>query len=262
MKKKMIMLIAAAMMTLSAGSAFATNFANMDLIRVITDKTTGSTLEIATDLGSITTLASLAPNTKVGGGVADAFTNYIGTSPLSNLYVTYFAVNRTSALAGQMWIGLDSTVTASNTPGVAAIQNKYAITSTTPTASVNKYYNSINPAANTVVANNTSISSLAGMNGSTAIGAFNGFNVNNAADALQSLTNLATASVATSIWSYGPGTMANPYTGVKVLDLTTNADGSTTINAAPTAATPIPAAAWLLGSGLMGLFGMRRKMNA
>ena len=51
--------------------------------------------------------------------------------------------------------------------------------------------------------------------------------------------------------------------GVKLLDLTTNTDGTTTVNyVAPTAATPIPAAAWLLGSGLMGLFGMRRKMKA
>ncbi|HIJ88672.1 MAG TPA: hypothetical protein HPP97_13500 [Desulfuromonadales bacterium] len=260
MKKKMIMLIAAAMMTLSAGSAFAANFANMDLIRVITDKTTGSTLEIATDLGSITTLASLAPNTIVGGGVADAFTNYIGTASLSNLSVQYFAVNRTSALAGQMWIGLDSVVTSTSTAGLAAIQNKYAITSTT--ASVNKYYNSINPTASTVVANSTNAASLSGTNGSTTLGSYAGYTGLNSSDAVQSLANLATASVATTIWSYGPGNMGLAYTGVKVLDLTTNADGSTTINAVATAATPIPAAAWLLGSGLMGLFGLRRKMNA
>jgi len=42
----------------------------------------------------------------------------------------------------------------------------------------------------------------------------------------------------------------------QVLTVTMNTNGTTNVNATPT---PIPAAAWLLGSGLMGLFGIRRR---
>jgi len=260
MKKKMIMLVAAAMMTLSASSAFAA-FGNFDLIRVVSDKTVGSTLEIATDLGNINTLAGLS-NATVGGGIADAFTNFTQGHDVSKLTVTYYAVNRTSLLNGNLYLSANVT-TAPSTPGVTQFQNKLASTSTT--ASVNKYYQSISATATTVVANNTNASSLSGILGSTTIGNYGGYAVNFATNTNLSLASIATAPIATTVWQFGPvagANMATAYTGVKVLDLTTNADGSTTINAVATAATPIPAAAWLLGSGLMGLFGMRRKMKA
>ena len=49
-----------------------------------------------------------------------------------------------------------------------------------------------------------------------------------------------------------------------LVTLNLNSDGTATptITDAGTTATPIPAAAWLLGSGLMGLAGIRRRMNA
>lgn len=44
-----------------------------------------------------------------------------------------------------------------------------------------------------------------------------------------------------------------------ILEITTNTDQTTTVNYTPT---PIPAAVWLLGSGLMGLIGVRRRIQA
>ncbi len=48
--------------------------------------------------------------------------------------------------------------------------------------------------------------------------------------------------------------------GTAVAKIRTNADGSTTLSSL--APTPIPAAIYLFGSGLVGLVGMRRKMSA
>ena len=46
----------------------------------------------------------------------------------------------------------------------------------------------------------------------------------------------------------------------EVAKITTNANGTVTLNAA-NAEVPIPAAAYLLGSGLLGLVGLRRRMK-
>ena len=43
------------------------------------------------------------------------------------------------------------------------------------------------------------------------------------------------------------------------MKITTNADGTTTVG---TSATPIPPAFFLMGSGLLGMFGLRRKQRA
>jgi hypothetical protein len=44
------------------------------------------------------------------------------------------------------------------------------------------------------------------------------------------------------------------------LSIALNEEGHAQIMATGTIATPVPAAVWLLGSGLMGLLGIRRKM--
>lgn len=43
------------------------------------------------------------------------------------------------------------------------------------------------------------------------------------------------------------------------LDVVTTPEGVTKVNVLPAASTPIPAAAWLMGSGLMGMIGLRRR---
>ncbi|HIJ88660.1 MAG TPA: hypothetical protein HPP97_13440 [Desulfuromonadales bacterium] len=233
MFKKSVTLIAALALSFSlAGSAFAA-FENVHLIRVISDATAGSTLEIATDLGDITVLAGVT-NTKKGDA-GDAFTNFIGSSPLSNLSVNYYAVNRTNSLNGTMYIGID-TPTAPVTAGLPAIQNKLSITSLNgppQPVSVNKYYSTLATATgstSTVIANNTNASSFGSTFGSTTLGGYSGYTGLLSSSANLSLIDLMTKPVAMTVWSFGPGNMAAQYTGVKILDLTTNADGSTTIN--------------------------------
>ena len=87
MKKKMIALLAAALMTVSAGSAFA-DFSNTDLIRVVYNASLN--IETATDLGSLSTLMTVQ-NDKI---TANPFTNAIST--MAGSVVTYYSMNSAS----------------------------------------------------------------------------------------------------------------------------------------------------------------------
>jgi hypothetical protein len=255
MFKKLATFAVAAVMSLSASSAFAA-FANLDVIRVISDKTAGSTVEIVTNLGNVNTISALS-NSVVGG----SFTGFT-TSALSNLSVTYFAVDRTTVLNGTMWIASTISSPAPVTPGVAQIQNKLATTGGVANNPTLVYYNTLG-AGQTVVANNTNTASLAGKFGTTTLGNYAGYAVNFATTTNMSLANLASAPLTMTLWKFGNSTnMGVAATGVKALTLTLNSDGTTTVNASAPVTTPIPAAAWLLGSGLMGLVGLRRRKNA
>jgi hypothetical protein len=256
MFKKLATFAVAAMLTLSASSAFAA-FANIDLVRVVTDRSSGSTIEIATNLGNINTLAAVTSNTVVGGGTS-AFTAF--GANLANSYVTYFAVDRTSALNGTLWISAQGFTVANppSTAGTASSQNKLAAGIA---GSVLTYYNTLTATGTTIVANSGVAGSMGGHFSLVNLGAYGGFAQAFQNNANLSLSSLATAPIATSIWKFGPGNVNTALPASFVLNLTTNADGSTTILANSTP-TPIPAAAWLLGSGLMGLIGLRRRKNA
>lgn len=257
MFNKLATIMAAAMMTLSASSAFAA-FANYDLIRVISDSS--STREIATNLGNINTLSALT-NATVGGG-ADAFTNFIGGSSLSNLSVTYFAVDRSSLLNGTMFIASNSATTPA-TPGVAQIHNKLATNGGAANTPVLAYYNTLTATGATVIADNLNSQSLAGKFGTTTLGTYGNYAIAFANTTNLSLANLAIAPITMTVYQFGNSTnMATAQTGLDRLDITLNADGSSTINAPTGSPVPVPAAAWLLGSGLMGLVGLRRRKNA
>jgi len=66
-----------------------------------------------------------------------------------------------------------------------------------------------------------------------------------------------------SLGVYSDEAGLNPLLGGTLLTLDLNNDGTTTVHAlakeTSATPTPIPAAAWLLGSGLMGLVGVRRR---
>jgi hypothetical protein len=65
-----------------------------------------------------------------------------------------------------------------------------------------------------------------------------------------------------TLYYYGsPSGASGASTGLAVATIRTYADGATQLNPR-VAATPVPAAVYLLGSGLLGLVGIRRKMAA
>jgi hypothetical protein len=59
------------------------------------------------------------------------------------------------------------------------------------------------------------------------------------------------------LYYYAYSAMNVAGSGTEIADIRTFADGSTEI--IPLVSTPLPAAVWLLGSGLVGLVGIRRR---
>jgi hypothetical protein len=238
-RKKLAVLVAAALMTLSASSAFAA-FADMELIRVVLDN--AGTVEIATDLGNVNTI--IAGGT-FGSGV-DAFTAQAGGTT-AGLNVTYFAVNNTTK---ELWItggaslkiGAGKSVTINGL--TQALFSNY--NATAPTS----------PAVNTIVADPSSGYHVIA-DATTQQGQFGSAIVAAGRPGVEaSLATLAAAAVTQNLYYFKNYAAAS--TGVNVVTLSTNANGSTST---PTT-TPIPAAFYLMGSGLMGLVGLRRRNKA
>jgi hypothetical protein len=246
MKKKMIALLTGLILTLSAGSAFA-SFANLDLIRVVYNTSTGTNYEQAVNLGNITTLMT-ASDLTVGPAIT-------GIGAGNTLSVAYFAINRTGTGLGQkdlLWVGATGTPTLTNV-GNANNWNSLKITQ--------DYYSGLSGSgsiANSDETNTSSYSSRFSQGGSNH-GSFSGvFNATYREFTEMSLANLATAAIDMNVFAFAnikQGATVNPLADFVIR---TDTDGNTIIN--PTAV-PIPAAAWLLGSGLMGLVGIRRRMK-
>jgi len=76
----------------------------------------------------------------------------------------------------------------------------------------------------------------------------------------QNLAALATVGYVDQYLYYYPSSTSNlAGSGVAVAQIRTFADGHTEIM--PVSSVPVPAAVWLLGSGLIGLVGIRRRMT-
>jgi hypothetical protein len=244
MKKKMIALLAGLMLTLSAGSAFA-SFGDLDLIRVVYQRD-GGTVEVATELGNVASLLATTDNTITAPGL---FTTLTG-SDLSNFGIVYFAVDQTNK---DFWI-------------TGSIDTKIGSQKSTPIQSAtNAMYNGYNLAGGTggatqVLSTTTNPNSyVIRANMTTGQGIFaNAITV--APDTVEaSLADLANGAITQELYFWGSYNTGG--FGELAGTITTNTDGSTTINASSTPEVPIPAAAWLLGSGLMGLVGIRRKQR-
>ncbi len=255
MKKKMIMLLAGAMMTLTAGNAMAyfggSTVASTDLIltRVVYDR--AGTVEVATDLVYNPATMSLSSdiNKVVGGGAAAFSLSQFGAAASwDNLYVAYFA--KQSATGNKGWLSGGETALT-----IGARQNS-AFNGNN--SSVLGYYNNIGAANQTNIGVAGATKSYYDImnKGGASIGTFGAF-INQQGAGEMSLAALANGNSVTQNIYYFANTAAAS-TGVKVATMSTNADGSSTINAAQT---PIPAAAYLLGSGLLGLLGLRRRGN-
>lgn len=243
MKKKMIALLAGALMTLSASSAFAyfgtVTGDQFDLVRVVYD-TTGS-VEVVSDLGNVTTVAgNLAPTFSLS--------QFGANKSFANLNVAYFAYDNAS---NSFW-GTSTVAPASATN--ALIQSAY-----TNAQSVTGLYNTFG--TQTVVGNQATTGSYYNAmdkNGVT-IGQFAGLLAGNTGE--QNLAALASGgSVSMELYKFSITGARSAASITDIMTITTNADGTTTVPGGP--ATPIPAPFFLMGSGLLGMFGLRRKQKA
>jgi hypothetical protein len=253
MKKLLGLIVAAMLLCGFAGQAGATNFAKGDLIRVIYGG--GNTVEYATDLGSLTSLENKA-NTQTAG---DTFTAYAGTG-FGTMNVAYYVWNATS------YIG--SPVSSTTPPGttqatwgasvygnMSALSTEYKnsfISGSTITASVSNV-SGVGDYASSYVA-------LMNVGGSQP-GTYGAYLTSGTGET--SLATLASGgSVDVNLYAFasttqGAGTLLTNTDGT-IFDIRTLANGSTQIieTAAPV---PIPPSMLLLGTGLLGLIGLRRK---
>jgi hypothetical protein len=248
MKSKIAIVLAAAAMTLSASSAFA-YFGDLELYRVVYEKTTG-TVEIATDLGSISSLTAYNASTTVAGSFGT-----VGTP--ANLFVSYFAFDKTGTNA-KVWIANGAGAPNNNTTGWLSGKSSLA--------GVQSYYTNTlgGLTAQTVTATQTNGNSFKTKLNGTAGFLGNILGTTNRAGNelnLAALVNGTAGSLTQSLYYFSSvNTTGN--TAVKVANIITNSNGSTTINSTVAPAVPVPAAIYLMGSGLLGLVGLRRRNKA
>lgn len=248
MKKIMMLLIVAVFMLGVAGNAMA-SFQDGELIRVVYSTNNGQGSEFATDLGAIGSYTDPSQITAPITVTAGAFTpGSVGQTDFSNMYVGYFIYDWTGA-NGHAWTSGPAGVNGFNGSNLSVFQggaftaaslwgSTGHTTFSNAESNASSYYNNLGP-----------------LNGGQ--GMMGGFLKSSADMKLDALNAGGAGYVDQVLYYYGsdPSLGGTP---TAVAMLRTSADGSTTLSAA----TPIPAAVYLFGSGLMGLVGLRRKMSA
>lgn len=263
-KQNMIKLAVTAALCLGlSGNALAA-IDNGDLVRVVFDSV--GTKEYATDLGNIYDLMSrTAAGEKniVTGNGADAVTTSIfgATTQFSDLKVAYFTFDSLN----NKWVGVSSGLTTlkNGSRQYSTFQSKAQALTYGATGTTGAYDLSMITANSALIdKSNTKAFYNAFYGGGTiASQNFGGYTVANA-DGVASLAALATGdSVKQNFFTWTGSLTDNASFGTLKFDLTMLADGSTVINQMDQQPVPVPAAAWLLASGLAGLVGVRRRMN-
>jgi hypothetical protein len=241
MKKIVMLLIAAVMLFGVSGQAMA-SFSQGDLIQVVYQM--GGSMEVATDLGAF------APTTAYTGSNLTFNTNpfpVAGTGVFAsatdaNLQIAYYVIG---SGATTIWTSGPQAGQVSGSRQQAAIGNMNI---------VNTKYASLNTGSQATLAQGDPQSYFSiGDKSINANGVFAGFIP--AANGEMNLGALATAGYVDSYLYYYP-TPSLKAAGVQVATIRTFANGTSEV-VGPV--TPIPASVLLLGSGLMGLVGMRRK---
>jgi hypothetical protein len=251
MKKLFGVLLAAVLLFGMAGQAHA-YFFSYDLIRVVYDtaydadtgEPTGGTYETATTLGNFESNPTFSgiSNMIVGSG-ADAFTTLSGTD-YSTLRVAYF-INTGTYDVRNVWLSDDSDVATSTTRQYSTFLGN--------AQGVNTSYRLAEGDANTVQILQSEGNSFWNLFENAAAGSFALYLADGTQYGSQSLADLATVGyVDTYLYYFANGNSAGD--GVQVAVIRTMADGSTIINPVP-----LPAALWLMGTGLIGLFGLRKR---
>jgi hypothetical protein len=249
MKKIMMLLIAVVMLFSVTGQAMAA-FNEGDLIRVVYSGT-GAGTEYATDLGAFSASAPLASNVAFN---ADTFNlSSLGSGATwANTNVAYFILSNTAN-------GTNGAAYASGPAGAGNI-NPYAFWgSFSPAAgSTLDTYRGAAVGNNATVAQTFTYSYWNMMNGGgTMIGTMGNYLASG--DAEKNLAALGSSSYVDQVLYYYGSDPSLGAQGTNLATIRTFANGSTELVAQ---ATPIPAAIYLFGSGLMGLVGLRRKTVA
>ncbi|MGC1456606.1 MAG: hypothetical protein WA946_15585 [Nitrospirota bacterium] len=249
MKKIILLFVAMMLMVSFAGQAMAA-FDEGDLIRVVYSGT-GAGTEYATDLGAFSASAPLTTNVAFN---TDTFSlSKLGSgATLANTNVAYFILSNTAN-------GGNGSAYASG-PANAGNINPYAFWgSFSPAAgSTLDTYRGAAVGNNATVAQTGTYSYWNMMNGGgTMIGTMGNYLASG--DAEKNLGALATSSYVDQVLYYYGSDPSSGAQGTSIATIRTFADGSTQLVAQ---ATPIPAAIYLFGSGLMGLVGLRRKTVA
>ena len=237
----MIVLLAGALMALSASSAFA-YFGNGELNFYAYNNTTGSS-EVGVDLGSIGTLLTKGADTTITAGASNVAALKTGASSV------YGGLYGFDAASGNIWIVADAGKT------LAANYAQYA-NFVTANGQINATYASAAGRVNTLASKGTSSTNdYFGRldKGTTGQGTYASMIAT--AQGGDFKTTLA-ANVVKDIYFLDAKNGVTNFidTGATAIFKT---DGSIEVKAA--SAVPIPPAFFLMGSGLLGMIGLRRK---
>jgi len=253
MKKLVILLALVAVMLCVNGQAMAA-FEDGHLIRVVYSGT-GAGTEYATDLGSFSSLTSPS-SSHVILNTNNFSLSSVGASSWSDVNVAYFMVTATSGgfPGNYAWTSGPS---AGQTGGGRSMFN--AILGGAHTVA-GAYQVAGAGAANATLGQIDTSSYWKTMNyGGSGVGQMKGFIPAGNAD--QNLAALSGAGyVDQKLYYYS--TPNSSVAGVGVVSLRTFADGHTEMNAGAPSSVPVPPSVLLLGSGLLGLVGIRRKQAA
>ena len=239
-KKKLAALIAAALMTLSASSAFAAfSSADNELFRVVFSTDAAATTTVVQDLGA---LSSLVGTSQTLAGTAFSYGTLGSTANAGNTYEIFFAKNNKVT-------GTTYDVYAASAAAPTSGNRTYANTNSSITGFYNIY---AGQAASTTGA----ISDYTTKLEKSGLGNLAGFLTTGQVE--YSLASVAALNLykfsATSNATFPVTTGTNVDANFSIL---TNSNGSVSLQ--ETATTPIPPSFLLMGSGLLGMVGLRRK---
>lgn len=251
------MLLAAMVLVLGLSGQAMAYFADGDLIQVVYQK--GGTYEVATDLGPISgitgglTTAYSGPTIQFTANPVVAGAGAFSGANWSDLQVAYF-VKESSANG----FASNAAWTSGPQAGQKSGLNKWATFNSVATSVQNVYLANSTGAHGTLAQNNLSsyITKMDLNNPVTSAGMFGGFiPLKNGEANLAALAGGSNSYVDLYLYYYSSPNAAN--NGLKVADIRMFANGTSEI-----VGTPIPPSVLLLGSGLIGLVGIRRKQAA
>lgn len=243
MLKKIATFLAAATLMLSMSAPAMAAFDDFSLIRIIYDN---AGHEVFTDLGNINTVlgnpATMASTSFVVGGTAGTAGSLFGSTSFANLNVAYLAFD-TNNPSGTTWFSGNSVPTSIDN---GTFYNQIG--------NFQGYLKSLSFTNGNAIGSAANLNSYASLLQGAGSGLLGGM-VDKSIEA--NLAALASGgSITQKLYYFADNSSGTAQ--LQSLTLYTNANGTTT-NEAPT---PIPPSLLLMGSGLLGMVGIRRKLAA